>query len=460
MIQGLVPLSIFCASCALTIFLILRRPVLFLHIRHRDISLQTYFLGALLGPVLILAGGVLTVSAAIGGVTAGSGTSPLGILVLFLSMVFISVYLDVTGFFEFCARIAIRFAGRDTVRLFFALYATVAVLTIFTSNDIIILTFTPFIYYFARDAGIDPRPFLVAEFFAANTWSMMLYIGNPTNILLASAFGLRFDGYLRWMLFPTIAAGIVSAVLLFRIFAHAIRRTLPADFRIDQKGGLTDPRGAVIGTLMMGGCVTTLAIAPYLAIDLWVVALAFALALALILVVRDAWTVPREGSGVRTRTFAVATTARRMPWSIVPFILSLFVTIEALRIAGVSGEIGRILSASGGGSVIGDTWIFGILSTAAANLLNNIPMTVAFVPVIGTLQGPAQDAAVLATVIGSNLGANITPLGSLAGIMWMGILRDKEVHITFGEFVRYGLMVTPLTLAAALGVLTLEFLLW
>ncbi|MGF3585413.1 MAG: SLC13 family permease, partial [Thermoplasmatota archaeon] len=90
-------------------------------------------------------------------------------------------------------------------------------LTIFTSNDIIILTFTPFIYYFTKNAGIDPKLYLIAEFFAANTWSMMLYIGNPTNILLAAAFDLRFDEYFKWMFLPAIVAGLVNMILLYLV---------------------------------------------------------------------------------------------------------------------------------------------------------------------------------------------------------------------------------------------------
>ena len=71
-----------------------------------------------------------------------------------------------------------------------------------------------------------------------------------------------------------------------------------------------------------------------------------------------------------------------------------------------------------------------------------------------------QLPAVLATAIGSNLGANITPIGALAGIMWMSILREKEVTITFREFIKYGLLITPVTLAACLGVLAVEFMIF
>jgi arsenical pump membrane protein len=186
---------IFLVSCGATIALTLRRPYLYLRARRREVRVETYFLGALLGPALILAGGLLTGQQLLDGLNGESGLEPLGILTLFISMVFMSIFLDITGFFEACARAALRYARADGTRLFFALYGVVSLLTVFTSNDIVILTLTPFVYYFARHAGVNPKPYLVAEFFAANTWSMALYIGNPTNILLASRFGFTFVGY-------------------------------------------------------------------------------------------------------------------------------------------------------------------------------------------------------------------------------------------------------------------------
>jgi arsenical pump membrane protein len=76
------------------------------------------------------------------------------------------------------------------------------------------LTFTPFIYYFTKHAKIDPVPYLIGEFFAANTWSIMLYIGNSTNIVLATVFQIDFLEYFKWMFLPTIAAGLVNLMLL------------------------------------------------------------------------------------------------------------------------------------------------------------------------------------------------------------------------------------------------------
>ena len=117
------------------------------------------------------------------------------ILVLFISMTLLSIFLDELGFFRFLASVALKRAGKNQFKLFFLLYATVSVLTVFTSNDIIILSFTPFVCYFAKNARINPLPYLAAEFVAANTWSMALIIGNPTNIYLVTAAGGDFSSY-------------------------------------------------------------------------------------------------------------------------------------------------------------------------------------------------------------------------------------------------------------------------
>ena len=147
-----------------------------------------------------------------------------------------------------------------------------------------------------------------------------------------------------------------------------------------------------------------------------------------------------------------------MPISIIPFILSLFITVEALRIYGVTQEIGIFFNNLCNTSSTATIFVYGISSTFSANILNNIPMTVAYVSIAGNIPQINLLPAVLATTIGSNLGANITPIGALAGIMWISILREKEVNLSFKEFVKYGLIVTPLTLLVCLSVLATEFI--
>jgi Na+/H+ antiporter NhaD/arsenite permease-like protein len=110
---------IFLVSCAITIYLILRRPYLYVRLGTRKIKMDTYFLGALLGPVLIVIFGILNYSQLLEGFEGKGGLNPFGVLVLFLSMVFMSIFLDITGFFEYCARLALKFAGTDGRKLYF-----------------------------------------------------------------------------------------------------------------------------------------------------------------------------------------------------------------------------------------------------------------------------------------------------------------------------------------------------
>jgi arsenical pump membrane protein len=448
---------IFLASSLITIYLILRRRFLFIRLGMRKIKIDTYFLGALFGPILIVLFGILNFSQILSGLGGVGSLNPLGILVLFLSMVFMSIFLDITGFFEYCARVALKYASGDGRRLYFSIYLTVSMLTIFTSNDIIILTFTPFIYYFSKNAGIDPKPYLIAEFFAANTWSMMLYIGNPTNIVLAAAFDLRFDEYTKWMLLPSLVAGLINMILLYFIFRKSINKPLKDINIINPWEAITDKKSTILGLFILGGCIISLAIAPYFSIEMWIISLGFGLALLVILLLRDSF-VAITKERIDKKHFTVGPTIKKMPISIIPFVLSLFITVEALRVYGITNEIGIFFNSLCDASTTTTTFVYGISSAFAANILNNIPMTVAYVPIAGAVSQANLLPAVLATTVGSNLGANITPIGALAGIMWMSILRDKEVKLTFKEFVKYGLLVTPLTLLVCLGILAAEFI--
>ena len=176
------------ATCLAMILAVLFYP----KINIGRLSLSSYWVVTLVGAVLLLSVGAVDLQAVLAALLADTAINPLKILVLFISMTLLSIYLDELGFFRYLASVTLKRAGCSQTRLFFILYITVSVLTVFTSNDIIILSFTPFICYFAKNARISPLPYLAAEFVAANTWSMALIIGNPTNIYLVTAAGGDF----------------------------------------------------------------------------------------------------------------------------------------------------------------------------------------------------------------------------------------------------------------------------
>ena len=138
---------------------------------------------------------------------------------------------------------------------------------------------------------------------------------------------------------------------------------------------------------------------------------------------------------------------KRAPWELIPFVLSMFVMVEALNTTGVASKILELLGESL------PVWKYGISSFFAANLINNIPMSVFYSAILSHTQ--TNVAAVYATVVGSNLGACLTPIGALAGIMWSSILKEHHLKFGYGDFLKIGVAVAVPALLVALGVLSL-----
>ncbi|MBQ8911324.1 MAG: hypothetical protein IJY89_01990, partial [Clostridia bacterium] len=211
----MIPSILICAvTCLLMILSIPFKPT----IRIGKLHLDTYWIVVTIGALALIVTRQVDLSTIGAALLDNSAINPLKILVLFISMTLLSVFLDELGFFRYLANVTLRRAKTSQVKLFIYLYLIVSVLTVFTSNDVIILSFTPFICYFSKNARIDPLPYLAAEFVAANTWSMTLIIGNPTNIYLATANGIDFLTYIKVMLLPTLGAGLTAFLALFLLF--------------------------------------------------------------------------------------------------------------------------------------------------------------------------------------------------------------------------------------------------
>jgi len=403
-------------------------------IRLGKVKIDTYWIVTVVGAIFALIFGGVSASAVGSALIADTAINPLKILVLFLSMTILSIYLDELGFFRYLASVALRRARTGQTRLFFYLYLTVSVLTVFTSNDIIILSFTPFICYFAKNAKIDPIPYLFAEFVAANTWSMALVIGNPTNIYLATAAGLGFLQYVKYSIFPTLLGGGVSLVVLYLLFRKKLKEPILAE---TETVVITDKLCLWVGIAHLAVCTVLLAISSYVGLEMWIVSVC---ALGSLLLFNAVIAIVR-----RKKPAALLGCVKRAPYQLVPLVLSMFVIIVILDEGGATKIIADFLGA--------DLPIlkYGVTSFFAANLINNIPMSVLFSSVIGAVNGAVGLPAVFATIIGSNLGALLTPIGALAGIMWGSLIGDHDVHFGYVQFVKVGALVAIPTLFASLG---------
>lgn len=426
------------AILAILTFLALTGAILFFpSFRWKNVKIGTYWVVASLGALSVIAFGLVPVREIWRALTGDSAINPLKILVLFFSMTFLSVLLDEVGLFRYLAKKAAKAAGGSQLLLFVALYCLLSILTVFTSNDIMILTLTPFICFFCKNTKIDPVPFLVSEFAAANTWSMALIIGNPTNIYLATYAGIGFAEYAKVMALPTLCAGLSELVLILFLFRKPLKQTMEPcrdDFSIERKPDL------VIGVLHLLVCLVFLAISDHVGVEMWKVSTLCAI--SLLLWVAAIHLIQQSGWGHLTRS------VKRLPWQLIPFVLSMFIMVICLQYQGVSQMIGQFF---GGDNCI---WRYGMASFLTSNLINNIPMSILFSTLPSALAQPQYEQAIYASIIGSNIGAFLTPIGALAGIMFTELTDRYDVHYGFRRFIKYGAVIALPTITVALAVLS------
>lgn len=421
--------------CAATVALMIAGILFAPKIRIGKIKISSYWVIALTGALVLLCVNWRLVPAVGRALVADTAVNPLKILMLFISMTVLSVFLDELGFFRFLASFVLKRAKTGQIKLFIYLYLMVSVLTTFTSNDIIILSFTPFICYFAKNAKIDPIPFLAAEFVAANTWSMALIIGNPTNIYLATAGGIDFLSYIKVNILPTLAAGIVALCMLLLVFGRKLRAPIEGEA---EEISIEDKPMLWVGLSHLLICTLFLAIGSYIGVEMWLVAVC---AVGSLVVFNLIFAAVRK-----KKPQALISCLKRIPYELVPFLLSMFTMIVMLTEEGVTTKIGGWLGESL------PVLKYGVASFAAANVMNNIPMSVLFSSVISSSAVNAQ-SAIYASIIGSNICAFFTPIGALAGIMWSSILNEHGYKFGYLSFLKMGLFIAVPTLFAALGVL-------
>ena len=382
----------------------------------------------------------ISIKEVLDGLLNDSSINPIKILILFISMTLISVFLDEVGFFKTLATLATKKAKSSQITLFFILYIIVSILTIFTSNDIVILTFTPFICYFAKNTKINPIPYLVAEFVGANTWSMMLIIGNPTNIFLATSAGIDFIEYFKVMAIPTLISGLFEVLILYLLFNKSLKKPLECNIEEEK---IKDKVSVILGLVHLGICLILLIVSSYINIPMWIICLCCAVSLIFVITIKNII--------AKTKFNNIVNTFKRLPYELIPFVLSMFVIVLSLQKHEVTKTIYELL---GQNNIIEK---YGVSSFLFSNLINNIPMSVLFSTIPSFTNQVQMNQAIYSTIIGSNLGAFLTPIGALAGIMFTDLVNKQNVKYSFKTFTKYGIIISIPTVIIAL--LSLSFML-
>ena len=416
----LITIIIACLVCLSIVVTSIVKP----SIKIKKYTFNFYWAIALTGAMILLCSNVLSFREFFDGLIAKNSINPIQILILFISMTIISIFLDELGFFDHVASWVIHHTKAKQSVLFLNFYLLIAILTMFTSNDIIILTLTPFIIFFCKSAKISPIPYLVSEFAAANTWSMMFVIGNPTNIYLSQSYSIDFVSYFKVMWLPTLLGGLFEFLILGLLFYKSLRQPIAHEEIPLPK---EDRPLTIIGLSILLICTVFLIISSYIELPMYLVA---AISLGVLIFVVLVSSLIRKRKPVE-----LGRSLLRAPYELIPFVISMFAIVLSLNKYGVTTKICEFF---------GDKYTvftYGYSSMLSANLLNNIPMSVIFSSILSGLNGSALEGGIYASIIGSNIGAFITPIGALAGIMWMSILKQHEVKYSFLDFMKYGAVV-------------------
>lgn len=365
----------------------------------------------------------------------------------FIAIIIVSLLLDEAGFFEWAALHVARW-GRGQGRLLFVLIvllgASVAALF---ANDGAALILTPIVMAMLVALGFSPAAtlaFVMAAGFIADAASLPLVVSNLVNIVSADFFNIGFDEYALIMI-PVNIAAIISALAVLLLY---FRKDIPGHYDVDQ---LKQPNEAIrdVATFRVGWGVLVLLLVGLFSLEpLGVPVSAVAAAGALVLLA-----VAAHGHVISTRKVL-----REAPWQIVIFSLGMYLVVYGLRNEGLTEHIAGLLELFAEGGVWGAAFGTGILTALLSSVMNNMPTVL-----VGALSidatnatGVVKEAMIYANVIGSDLGPKITPIGSLATLLWLHVLSRKGMTITWGYYFKVGIILTVPVLIVTLSALVLR----
>ncbi len=417
---------------ALTLVLIMLRP--------RKV---TEWMAAALGGFLMLVAGKVSLPEA-----ARTLLASWNVFGFFLGLMSISALADAAGFFEWAAFTAARRSGGSARRLFINVFLVGTVITTFLSNDATALILTPIVFTLVSRLGLSPLPYLYACIFIADTASLTLPVSNPVNILMVDATRQALPDYLSHLLLPSILAISINIGLFLLIF----RRSISVPLAVER---LPQPRQAIRHPRYF----------RFVVLSLLLVAMAYIIVSTLrgplsLVAVGGAFLL--LAGGLATRQVNVRWLAQEISWGIFIFIAGMLIVVRGVENAGVTAALGRALLQAAGNSPARAVFLNTFGAAIGSNLINNVPAMLVLISTLNSvpdLSPLMQRAIIYSTILGADLGPNITIVGSLAKVLWVVILRRRGLEISPLQYFRTGLAVTPWMLLAGATAIWLRLLL-
>lgn len=365
----------------------------------------------------------------------------------FIAVIIISLLLDEAGFFEWAALHVARWGNGSSRKLFAFIILLGAAVSALFANDGAALILTPIVIAMLLALRFSPAAtlaFVMAAGFIADTASLPLVVSNLVNIVSADYFGIGFSEYASVM----VPVNLVSIAATLGMLLWFFRKDLPRTYELDQ---LKAPEVSIRdrATFVAGWWVLALLLVGFFAIEpLGVPISAIAAACALIL-----YLIAARGHVISTRKVL-----KDAPWQVVVFSLGMYLVVYGLRNAGLTDYLTQILNVFAGYGIWGASLGTGLLAAGLSSVMNNMPTVLVGALSIHSAEatGIVREAMIYANVIGCDLGPKITPIGSLATLLWLHVLARKNIVITWGYYFRTGIVLTLPILLATLAALAIR----
>jgi Na+/H+ antiporter NhaD/arsenite permease-like protein len=366
------------------------------------------------------------------------------VIFLLLGMMVIANVMRQTGVFQWVAIRSIRLAGPEPWRILVALCVITAVASAFLDNVTTVVLVGPVTLYVAAVLGVSPVPYLIAEILASNIGGTATLIGDPPNILIASAAGIDFGAF-AWNMAPVaiivFAAFLVLLRVMFRRELAAQRQDLqPVD--LDESGVITDRRLMRLSVAVMALTVLGFLVAGPLGYEPATVALLGASALFL---------VNREDP---------TEVLEKVEWTTLLFFVGLFMAVGGVVEAGIIDRLAEALFQATGGDPAATSVALLWVSGVASGIIDNIPYTATVIPVVEGLAARGADVGPVwwALAMGADLGGNATLVGASANVVIAALAARTGAAISFRAFLRYGVATVALSLIISTFYLALRYL--
>ena len=366
------------------------------------------------------------------------------VLLFFVGLTGAAAVAERSGLFQALAGTAARASAGSPRRLLVSVVVVGAIVAAFLSNDAAALLLTPVVYVLVARFGLSPLPYVLACTFVADAASVALPVSNPVNVIVSDRLGVCASSLVPVLLPAAVASVVALLGCLFVVYRRQLPTRAPLAPASDSWTAWTVVPRRLLAAF--GVAVGAFAVASALNVPLGPT-----MAAVWLLLLGVEWTShrpdrPLEGIG----------------WSLLVFVASMGVLVYGLSSSGLTAWLAQIVLGQVRDSPAAGMVVTALAAAVGSNLVNNLPAAFVFADAVhgAGLSAASAHAAAIGTIIGADLGPNLTPVGSVATLLWFVLLRQRGLEVSTWGYIRIGLIVTPVTIVAAVSVALLIGVAW